>query len=268
MTPAICAMIQRFTGWGILVELKVELKTAVFDSGEVTLLIKDLQESTRASPNKGDDKYVPVAGAEVATADYHHFVYGQRGAGKSSLLRYLEKEAQAKQRLSVWIDQEIFSNLQYPDVLVSAVTLVFEAALDLVSAKQEKDARAAHWFKRLLRSSRGLFPLRAKKADMLHQLTQVAAELQLLKFAPIDRKIEWVQADSKSTTHGGKIGLTLPHLALGGSTEAITKSDRQSKETIEGTKDQYLERALVDLRRVLLKVSELHGGGIIVIDDL
>lgn len=238
-----------------------ELKTALFDSDEVTSLIIGLQESTRARPTKGGETYVPVAGAEVASADYHHFVYGQRGAGKSSLLRHLEQNAQDQGRLSVWVDQEIFSNLQYPDVLVSAVVLVLEAALEAVTEKQNAHSLRRSWLQKLLRRD-------GTTGQLRHQLAEMTAELQRLKFAPIDRKIEWTQTDSKTQQRGSRVAASLPHLELSASADSSRTAGQQSKELVEGTKDQYLERSLVDLRRTLLEVSKLLGGGIIFIDDL
>jgi len=239
----------------------VNAKAALFDSPEVTALIRSLQESTRATPTAAGDRYVPVAGAEVASADYHHFVFGQRGAGKSSLLRHLEQVSKSEGRLTVWIDQEIFSNLEYPDVLVSAVDLVFQAAAAAVIAKDEAARKTQTWWQRLLRRDTDHTALR-------RGITGMAAELQRLKFAPIDRKIEWVQSDSTSQKAGLNAGPALPHLEVRASVEKSTARERQSKETVQGTKDQYLERALVDLRRALLQVSTLLGGGLIFVDDL
>lgn len=238
-----------------------ESKTALFESDEVTSLIIGLQESTRASPTRGGEKYVPVAGAEVASADYHHFIFGQRGAGKSSLLRHLEQDTKDRGRLSVWIDQEIFSNLSYPDVLVSAVALVLEAALVAVTNKQREENSARSLLAKLFRRE-------GTTGRLGHQLARMTSELQRLKFAPIDRKIEWTQTDSNTKQRGVQAAASLPHLELGGSAKTSSTSGTQSKEVVAGTKDEYLERSLVDLRRVLLEVSNMLGGGIIFIDDL
>ncbi len=238
-----------------------ELKTALFDSDEVSSLITRLQESTRTSPTKSGDTYVPVTGAEAASADYHHFIFGQRGSGKSSLLRHLEQEAQDRGRLSVWIDQEIFSNLRYPDVLVSWVALVLEAALEAVTDKQNANASSRSWFQKLLRREGTTGRLR-------HQLAEMTEELQRLKFAPIDRKIEWTRTDSRTKQRGARVTASLPHLETSASVDSSRTTGQQSKEVVEGTKDEYLERVLVDLRRTLLEVSTLLGGGFIFIDDL
>lgn len=238
-----------------------DTKNALFDSDEVTALLIRLQESTRARPSNDDEAYVPVAGAEIASSDYHHFVFGQRGAGKSSLLRHLEKDARDQGRLNAWVDQEIFSNLEYPDVLVSAVVLVLEAAVETVTQKQRTHQQKRTWLQKLLGKNKG-------PEELLRQLDGMTAELQRLKFAPIDRKIEWTQTDAKSRQGAARATVSLPHLELSTSADSSRTTARESKEIVEGTKDQYLERALVDLRRTLLDVSQLLGGGVIFIDDL
>jgi hypothetical protein len=100
---------------------------AYYYDDSVATFLRILQEATRATPKEGPSVYVPPAGGEKVEANYNHFVFGQRGSGKSSLLRYLQRRLTAEGRAAVWIDQEIFSNLAYPDVLVSAVLEVMES---------------------------------------------------------------------------------------------------------------------------------------------
>src|SRR4051794_29165529 len=111
------------------VSSKAPTEPARYESEAVVNLIKHLQEATRATPEGGPQTYVPPTGGEIAEANYHHFVFGQRGSGKSSLLRHLQSIMAERRRTSVWIDQEIFSNLHYPDVLVSAVFALMDGVL-------------------------------------------------------------------------------------------------------------------------------------------
>lgn len=243
--------------------------SARFSAPQVTQLLVDLQEATRANPNRDVNAYIPVSGGEVAKANYHHFVFGQRGAGKSSLLRHLEREVKDATRISVWIDQEIFSNLSYPDVLVSAVSLVFESTLESILAHEQPTAKKDRWWHRLLTLARLRSPS-ANMSPLALELTGAVAELQKLKFAPIDRKIEWTHAREKSKTLGGKVGVTLPILTGQASLDAssASKDATTAKETTEGTKDQYLERSLTIYRGILSRAARELGGGFIFVDDL
>jgi hypothetical protein len=88
---------------------------------EIVPFLKLLTEATRARPQGVPGAFIRPAGTDQAEADYHHFIFGQRESGKSSLLRYLENLMTQEHRISVWIDQEVFTDLAYPDVLVSCV---------------------------------------------------------------------------------------------------------------------------------------------------
>ena len=92
-----------------------------YETPEAQRLTRLLQEATRATPVSGPQTYVPPSGGDRAEANYHHFIFGQRGSGKSSLLRHLQHQMLDANRVAVWIDQEIYSRLSFPDVLVSAL---------------------------------------------------------------------------------------------------------------------------------------------------
>jgi hypothetical protein len=100
-----------------------EAPEAAYVSAQVDALLVALEEATRATPAGGPVEFVPPAGGELqqVQARFHHFVFGRRGSGKTSLLRHLETQLQAEGRTTVWIDQELFMALSYPDVLVSSV---------------------------------------------------------------------------------------------------------------------------------------------------
>src|SRR5215475_6589532 len=100
---------------------KSAAKTPQFDTPGAQRLTRLLQEATRATPVSGPETYVPPSDGDIAEANYHHFIFGQRGSGKSSLLRHLQHQMLDAGRAAVWIDQEIYSNLSYPDVLVSVL---------------------------------------------------------------------------------------------------------------------------------------------------
>ncbi len=238
-----------------------------FERPEVTKLLKSLQESTRANPTRDPKSYVPVAGSEIANANYHHFIFGQRGAGKSSLLRHLESETSSENRITAWVDQEIFTSLSYPDVLVSAVLVIFESTLNAV--EKILPSVTLSWWQRLLvkiklRDSKDYDP------QLIQALSSVVEELQKLKFAPIDRKIEWTVSETKerSKHFGGQASVptlaTAGNLGIGSSRTTASAS----KETIEGTKDQFLERALTVYRELLIQAAEKTKGGFIFVDDL
>lgn len=245
---------------------------AKFDLQEVTKLLKDLQEATRANPNRDPDDYVPVSGSEIADTNYHHFVFGQRGAGKSSLLRHLEAEVEKAGRISAWLDQEVFSNLSYPDVLVSAVEQIFRSALRSVQNSQSQTGQEPIGFWQALWNRFKKPRPRTETEKLLDDLTYALLELTKLKFAPIDRKVEWTIHNENNSEKKISASATadIPHLKVQSGADAVNsaKNATTSKEISEGTKDQFLERSLTIYRDILSRASSELNGGFIFVDDL
>jgi energy-coupling factor transporter ATP-binding protein EcfA2 len=232
-----------------------------YNSDEVRGLLRTLQEATRATPKGGPNVYIPPAGGDAAEANYNHFVFGQRGSGKSSLLRHLQRRIEEDGRIAVWTDQEIFSALAYPDVLVSAVLEVMEGAQRTLKNR----FRLPLWRRLLVKlglSNRG------EVGDLLDLLGLVTENLRTLKFAPLDRKIEWIHSRGIETKREALGSIRVSRVEVRGSGNRAEKADVSTKEVVESTKEEYLERSLVDFRRLLIEASEYCGGGFVFLDDL
>jgi energy-coupling factor transporter ATP-binding protein EcfA2 len=238
-------------------------KSAQFATDEVTQLLKDLQEATRATPFGGPQSYVPPKGGEIAEANYHHFIFGQRGSGKSSLLRHLQETISSENRAAVWIDQEIFANLSYPDVLVSAVHELIKGAREALMARIP-EAPKKSLLKRLVRSKDPVAPI----GKLAQDLSDAANQLELLKFAPLDRKVQWTVNDEVGNTVGVGAGVKMKIVSLDAKTEANAKLSVSSSEVVEGSKEQYLERALTNFRDLISATAKETGGGFVFVDDL
>ncbi|MCQ4084427.1 hypothetical protein NGB36_28565 [Streptomyces sp. RB6PN25] len=238
-------------------------RNAKYATTEVTQLLKDLQEATRATPFGGPQSYVPPKGGEIAEANYHHFVFGQRGSGKSSLLRHLQEQVATNQRAAVWIDQEIFANLSYPDVLVSAVHELIKGVREaLLLRTPQIDNRG--FIKRVLRIKNQQTPL----GVLAEALGEAAGQLELLKFAPLDRKVQWTVSDEAGRTASGSAGVKMRLVSLDAKAEDSSKLSVSASEVVEGSKEQYLERALTNFRTLITEAAKETGGGFAFIDDL
>lgn len=238
-------------------------KSAQFSTEEVTQLLKDLQEATRATPFGGPQSYVPPKGGEIAEAKYHHFIFGQRGSGKSSLLRHLQETISDENRAAVWIDQEIFANLSYPDVLVSAVHELIKGAREALLARIP-EAPKKSLLKRLMGSKDQVTPI----GKLAQDLSDAATQLEILKFAPLDRKVQWTVNDESGNTVGAGAGVKMKIVSLDAKTEANKKLSVSSSEVVEGSKEQYLERALTNFRDLISATAKETGGGFVFVDDL
>ena len=241
---------------------KSPAKTPSFDTPQAQQLTRLLQEATRATPASGPQTYVPPSGGDRAEADYHHFVFGQRGSGKSSLLRHLQHQMLDAGRVAVWIDQEIYSKLSYPDVLVSAL---HELMKSLASTLEQKLGSTE--------PSRGWSAPFGRKRDtpesrLLTDLRATAIELEKLKFHCINRKIEWKIVGEATNSRSASAGVRMELVSLQGSAGSAERTATSTSEIVDGTKEEYLERALTGYRDLITRTAEQVGGGFIFVDDL
>jgi hypothetical protein len=232
---------------------------AQYELPQTEALLRKLQEATRPSPDGPADNYVPPSGGELAEANYHHFVFGQRGSGKSSLLRHLESRALKEERGAVWIDQEIFSALAYPDVLVSAVLELMKALGDALARHEA----AQVWYKKWSR----WFGFRRNDGALLDQVRQSQMELERLKLAPINQSIQMTVSEEGSHSRRTSGGLRVRILSGELSGDRAHKRSSSVTQTVEGSKEDYLERSLIDFRSLIREASKRLGGGFVFVDD-
>ena len=154
-------------------------------------------------------------------------------------------------RITVWTDAEIFSALDYPDVLVSAVIEVLKgvraALVQRVSDPSQlaTGRRLGKFLEKLGYGGRG----DERLIEIIDRIDRIAASLDAIKFAPKDRKIEWSQSRGSGSRREayGSVRLMPIELKAGGT--ADESSEIAIKEIVESSKAEYLERLLVDLRQ-------------------
>jgi len=232
-----------------------------FHSAEVSNFLVTLQEATRARPD-GRGVYIPPVNADKATAEYHHLIFGQRGSGKSTLLRKLQNERAERGQLAVWIDQEVFASLSFPDVLVSSVEAVVSGVHDAVELRLAANRRQLHWWRRVFVRSPD------DNRELLAGLVAVRSNLQTLKFAPLHSSIEWTRAHS-ATSSAGLVGtVSVRQTGVSGAAGEAEEHSVQSRETVVSSKGEFLERALPDFKALLTRAAGVINGGAIFVDDV
>jgi hypothetical protein len=103
---------------------------------------------------------------------------------------------------------------------------------------------------------------------LLEGLEQVVENLRALKFAPLDRKIEWVHNQSSESGREALGAIRVSNVEAKITNRSNEASGVSSKEVIASTKVEYLERSLVDFRLLLTGASDKFGGGFVFLDDL
>ena len=234
-----------------------------YETPEAQRLTRLLQEATRATPVSGPETYVPPSGGDRAEANYHHFIFGQRGSGKSSLLRHLQHQMLGTNRVAVWIDQEIYSKLSYPDVLVSALHELMKSLADTLERKIAAQPAPQRRF-----AAFGKQQANTSQTQLLAELRITATELERLRFAPLNRKIEWKIVEETSQNSKTTAGVRMQLVSLQGDVGSAEHTAAATSETVDGTKEEYLERALTGYRNLITRTSELVGGGFVFVDDL
>jgi len=240
----------------------VEEAPPYFFCAEVSKFLIVLQEATRARPDGKVSVYIPPVNAEKAAADYHHLIFGQRGSGKSTLLRRLQSNRSAEGQLAVWVDQEVFANLSFPDVLVSSVETVVAGVRDSVLLRLAAKRAASAWWRRIFaRTSKG-------DKDLLEGLATVQENLKRLKFAPVESSIEWTRAHTAKSSAEVIGTVSVRQAGVSGSIGESDEHSVQSRETVVSSKGEFLERALPDFKGLLTRSAQLTNGGVILVDDV
>ena len=229
---------------------------AEYNKPEVAALLIFLTEATRAQQDSVPGVFIPPAGIEQVESKYHHIIFGQRGSGKSSLLRYLEGLMRRQHRVTAWIDQEIFAQLDYPDVLVSCVLEIINGIIDSLARENKLKVGILARFGRTSSSS------------LEAQLTRIANNLRVLKFAPLNAEIQWVHKVT-SSDHLDVLGsVKASNVGVSVGATANNFNEVTSTQTVTTSKGEYLERSLVDFRKVIKQVTQTMGGGFVFVDDL
>lgn len=239
----------------------VEKTPAEFNNPNVPNLLRLLTEATRATPRGGPAVYIPQVGADDAAANYNHFVFGQRGSGKSSLLRNLEQKKREDHQASVWIDQEVFTSLLYPDVLVSCV-------LDISTGLRTSLENAGHIRKSKLHRRLWRRATRSNHDILEARLDRMISNLRVLKFAPINSEIEWVHKEASAGEVEALGTINVGRIGAAGKAKNSRSKELTSTQTVIADKEQYLERSLTDFRNIVADVATKLGGGFVFVDDL
>lgn len=236
---------------------------AAYYGESVDTLLTALEEATRATPEGGPAEFVPPSGGEMdqVEARFHHLIWGRRGSGKTSLLRYIESKRRTERKVAVWIDEELFMALSFPDVLVSSVLEVVRGVR--LAAERGGDTSHQSLWKRL----GAKFRRRSDVDRVLAALDRAAANLETLRQLPNDREIQWTKsAGTKSAVDAIGTVSAGPLKVQGGLRESHEQSF-SATETVISSKEEYLERSLDETRHLLKNGLEHIDGGFVFLDE-
>lgn len=241
-------------------------KPAYFYNPLVTEFQVLLEEVTRAKPSAPDTRFVEPDAETFSrlTSRFHHALLGRRGTGKSSLLRKMESSVRQSGSFVAWTDQETFSALSYPDVLVATLAEVFRQFA--VQLRQVPIATKRKWF--------GRQPL-SDSEEVALLLDDVVVQLIDLKNSPGESNVEWTASyaasSSKLTESSFDLGLSAKRVGAKGARRS-SKSENRSQganvsKTYAASKTEHLERAVTTYRDLMKLVSSIRPDAFVILDD-
>lgn len=238
-----------------------------FNEPEVTNLQVLLEEVTRAKPGLRQTRFIEPDSDSLLILEsrFHHVLYGRRGTGKSSILRQVESKRRPSGHLVAWVDQEIFTGLSYPDVLVGTLAEVFRQFASQIRIKDIGPSR-----KGLLRKK-----VTSSNEILALSLDDAVRRLQNLKNSPNESEIAWSATFNDSSVSGSNQTLEGGVALKGIGAKINRKRTRETKISQGGelvtkylaTKKEHLERAVTTYRQLMLQVSEAFPDSFIILDD-
>jgi hypothetical protein len=136
-------------------------------------------------------------------------------------------------------------------VLVSAVLEVMESIQGTLYLSREALRSRLSWWERLLLALR----LRKAKKELLitdetiDYLGQGIDNLRTLKHAPLTSKVQWIHSQGAEAKEDLLGAIRIAPTEMKGGTSFKETAGVTSTQVVESTKEEYLERALVDFRR-------------------
>jgi hypothetical protein len=245
------------------------MSIAYYYDEQVARLQVLLEEVTRARPGSPETRFVrsDTGMLDRLASRFHHVLYGRRGAGKSSLLRYVEAQHRRDGHLVAWVDQETFQGLSYPDVLVSTLEEVFLGFSRQLREHAPEASQRKFWQRR--------HPTPSDHELVAKHLDDAIAQLVTLKAAPSESEIEWTASVSRSVaadqSRQGSASLSRgPFKGTIGRKRTTSRSDTSGEGVVtryKTTKVEHLERALPTYRDLMLGASRMIPDVFVILDD-
>jgi hypothetical protein len=242
--------------------MQADSENAAYYGEKIDALLTTLEEATRATPEGGPAQFVPPSGGELdqVEARFHHLIWGRRGSGKTSLLRFLEAKRRDEGKVAVWIDEELFMALSYPDVLVSSV---LEVVRGVRAAAAEFNASSKRpWWRQLFSRRPG-----GAQAEVFSALDRAAANLETLRQLPNDREIQWTRTVGTGNVLDALGSIKAGPLKGQAQTRQTEEQSVSAIETVISSKEEYLERSLDETRRLLKRGLQYVDGGFVFLDE-
>ena len=249
--------------------------TANLDDPRITKFAILIEEAARSTEDGVRFFVEPAEGVlERAKSRRHHFIFGRRGSGKSSLIAKVQQEFTLSRVPNARVDLEPFKGHSYPDLLISVLIETFTSFrtwLDLfATARSSSNSIFSRLFKRHSQTQ----PFNKKAVDKLiasidKELQDLKAQLYLADNADIEQEEQVSQAKRRSTSH--KLGLASGGITpkIGQSKSTDSSSLDRSREQFRRSKVEFLRRRVLEYQRLFDELKIVSGSdAFLLLDDL
>lgn len=247
----------------------------ILTSDKVSQLLTVVEEATRSS-EEGVKYFVEPAHGTLrrSIALRHHFVFGRRGSGKSSLLRKAAADLTVARAPIAWVDLEPFKGHSYPDLVLSvliATLVAFQKWLDQAAIAPAN--KTAFWTKLFGRKPTkpacNKIKCRELSAKIATQITELKEQLHAADAADLKKKTGssaesgfQAQVAAKIKGGGAELGSNI-------STTETAKENREVEEQYKRSKIEFLRRHIMDYQQIFDELAAVSdGNSFLFLDDL
>ena len=244
-------------------------------SDKVSQLLTVVEEATRSS-EEGVKYFVEPAHGTLrrSIALRHHFVFGRRGSGKSSLLRKAAADLTVARAPIAWVDLEPFKGHSYPDLVLSVLITslaAFQKWLDHAAIAPAN--KAAFWAKLFGRKPTKPAYNKAKCRELSAKIAKHIAELKEQLHAADAADLKKKTGSSAETGFQAQVsaGLKARGAELGSnlSTNESAKENQEVEEQYKRSKIEFLRRHIMDYQQIFDELAAVSdGNSFLFLDDL
>lgn len=249
--------------------------TKTLTSAAVSELLTIVEEATR-STEEGVKYFVEPAHGTLrrSIALRHHFIFGRRGSGKSSLLRKAAADLTVARSPIAWVDLEPFKGHSYPDLVLSvllATLTAFQKWLDQAAIAPAN--RAAFWAR--LFGRKPTKPAYNKKkcgelsAKIKMRIAELNDQLHATDAAELrSKKTSSNESGSQSKLAGkAKAGSLEVNSEVGAT--ATEKVGHEVEEQFKRSKIEFLRRHIMDYQQLFDELAIISDeNSFLFLDDL
>lgn len=212
--------------------------------GDLSKLIKYLEENLRASEVSGLDFVDTKNHKDRLLGNQNHVVFGRRGAGKSSLFTSLKQELNC---IRIKLNLEDYKDISFPNIIINVLNETFE------QLNNEIKRRFPFW------------RLNTKLRKYKRKLESVKSDLETQLYEP-DESEESQRFKNYSEE---SVNFGVKHTNINTGVDAKEGTEQEVSRSISTNKLEFLRKELPKYKKLINGVSELINGVTItlILDD-